>query len=236
MQELKELKELKFRNEYKHVINKAQGIILKARLRAVLKPDENADENGEYFIRSLYFDTHDDKALGEKYMGVPFREKYRIRFYNHDTSMIRLENKIKRISSCVKVSCEMTQDEVYKILDKDYDFLKESKDPLRLKFYRELTCEGYVAKTITDYIRTPFVSPLGNTRLTIDSDLRSPTGGLMDMFNPHSPTVSVFPDERCILEVKYDEYIPEYIHKLIQQVDGSRTSAMSKYTACRKFL
>lgn len=230
------MQDLKYRNEYKHVVNKAQAIILKSRLKAVMAPDEFADENGEYFIRSLYFDTHDDKAVGEKYMGVPFRQKWRIRLYNHDTSMIRLENKIKRISSCIKLSCEITKDEVLKILDKDYDFLKGSREPVRNKFYRELLCEGHVAKTITDYIRTPFVSPLGNTRITIDSDLRSPTGGLMDMFNPKSPTVSVFPDERCIIEVKYDEYIPEYIYKLIQQLDGTRTTAMSKYVACRKFL
>ena len=230
------MQELKYRNEYKHVINKAQAIILKSRLKAVMQSDENADENGEYFIRSLYFDTYDNKAVGEKYDGVPFREKWRIRFYNHDTSMIRLENKIKRISACLKISCEITKDEVLKILNKDYDFLKESKEPVRQKFHRELTCEGHVAKTITDYIRTPFISVLGNTRITIDSDLRSPTGGLMDMFDPNSPTVSVFPDERCVLEVKYDEYIPDYIYNLIQQFDGTRTAAMSKYLACRRFL
>ena len=230
---------LKFRNEYKHIINKAQAVILKSRLKAILKTDENADENGEYLITSLYFDSHDNKAVGEKYDGVPFREKYRIRFYNYDTSMIRLENKIKRISSSVKISCELTKDEVLRILYKDYDFLKDSQEPLRRKFHRELTCEGFVPKTITEYKRAPFICPLGNVRITLDTDLRSPVGGLSDpeaIFDPRSPTVSVFPDERCVLEVKYDEYMPDYIHKLIQQIDGTRTSAMSKYTACRKFL
>ena len=229
------MQELKYRNEFKHIINKAQAVILKSRLRAVMQADENADENGEYFIRSLYFDTYDDKALGEKFMGAPFREKYRIRFYNHDTAKINLENKIKRFNSNLKVSSTLTKDEVCKILGGDYDFLKE-KDTLCLKFYRELTSEGMSPKTITDYIRAPFVCPLGNVRITIDSDLRSPTGGLMDLFNPDSPAVSVFPDGRCVLEVKYDEYIPDYIHKIIQQVDGSRTASMSKYAACRKFL
>jgi hypothetical protein len=230
------LQELKYRNEFKHVINKAQAVILKSRLKALLESDEFTNENGDYFIRSLYFDTHDDKALAEKFVGAPFREKYRIRFYNHDTSKIRLENKIKRFNSNVKISSDLTKDEVCKIINGDYAFLKEPKDPLRLKFYMELTSGGYVPKTITDYTRTPFVCPLGNVRITIDSDLRSPVGGLMDMFNPQSPTVSVFPDERCVLEIKYDEYIPDYIHGIVQQVDGTRTGAMSKYAACRKFL
>ena len=231
-----DIKEAKYRSEYKHILNKGQAIVLKSRLRAIMKPDEHADENGEYFIRSLYFDTYSDKDLGEKRDSVPYREKFRIRFYNHDTSMIRLENKIKRFNSCLKISCALTKEEVIKILNKDYDFLKESNEPIKHKFYRDLVADIRTPKTITDYIRTPFVSPLGNTRITIDSDLRSPTGGLMDFFNPHSPTISVFPDERCVLEVKYDEYIPDHIYKLIQQVDGSRTSAMSKYAACRKFL
>lgn len=229
------MQDLKYRNEFKHIINKAQAVILKSRLKAVLQSDAYANGNGEYFIRSLYFDTHDDKALGEKYIGAPFREKYRIRFYNHNPSKIKLENKIKRFNANLKVSSELTKDEVLKILNGDYEFLKE-KDSLAFKFYRELTSEGMVAKTITDYTRTPFICPLGNVRITIDSDLRSPVGGLMDMFNPHSPTVSIFPDGRCVLEVKYDEYIPDYIHKIVQQVDGSRTGAMSKYAACRRFL
>ncbi|MCL2099868.1 MAG: polyphosphate polymerase domain-containing protein, partial [Oscillospiraceae bacterium] len=174
--------------------------------------------------------------LGEKHAGVPFREKFRIRFYNHDTSKINLENKIKRFQSCLKLSSGLTKDEVCDILNGEYGFLKEAGDPLKLKFYRLLTSEGYIAKTITDYTRAPFVCALGNVRITIDSDLRSPTGGLTDIFNPNSPTVSIFPDGRCILEIKYDEYIPEYIYKLVQQFDGTRTAGMSKYAVCRRFL
>ena len=53
----------------------------------VMKPDCHA-VNGQYEIRSLYFDTPDDKALREKLDGVITREKYRIRLYNNDPSGI----------------------------------------------------------------------------------------------------------------------------------------------------
>jgi len=230
------MQELKYRNEYKHIINKNHAVILKSRLKALLHPDPFADENGEYFIRSLYFDTYDDKALGEKYDGVPYRNKYRIRFYNHDASRIKLENKIKRFNSIAKLFCDITKEEVTEILNRNYDSLRNSNEPLKLSFYKELAAGGLVPKTIVDYIRTPFFYPHGNVRITIDSDIRSPVGKIgLDIFNPDTPTISVFPDERCVLEVKYDEFIPDFIHKIIQ-IGVTSTSALSKYTSCRRFL
>ena len=231
------MRELKYRNEYKHIINKNHAVVLKSRLSVLLKSDPFADENGEYLIRSLYFDTYDDKALYEKINGVPFRNKYRIRFYNHDTSKIKLENKIKRFNYSTKIVCDLTKEEVEKILDKQYNFLRESGEPLKTAFYKELTAGGFIPKTIVDYIRTPFIYPHGNVRITIDSDIRSPSSqsGITDIFNSDTPTISVFPDERCVLEVKYDEFLPDFIRKIIQ-TEVTMTSAMSKYASCRNFV
>jgi len=230
------MQELKYRNEYKHIINKNHAIVLKSRLKALLKADPFADENGEYFIRSLYFDTYDDRALGEKFDGFPFRSKFRIRFYNHDSSKIKLENKIKCYNSTAKLFCDITKEEVYQILANEIDFLKISDEPLKRTFYQELAAGALVPKTIVDYIRTPFIYPHGNIRITVDSDIRSPVGKMaIDMFNPNIPTVSVFPDERCVFEIKYDEFIPDFIHKLIQ-VEVTGMTAMSKYASCRRFV
>lgn len=87
---------MQFRHEVKHEISKGDLLILRQRLRAVMKPDCHA-VNGQYEIRSLYFDTPDDKALREKLDGVITREKYRIRLYNNDPSGIRLERKFKHV-------------------------------------------------------------------------------------------------------------------------------------------
>lgn len=83
-----------YRHEYKHEISQADLVTLRQRLRAVARPDSHA-VSGEYLIRSLYFDNADDKALREKLDGVNRREKFRIRYYNYDTSFIRLEKKTK---------------------------------------------------------------------------------------------------------------------------------------------
>lgn len=231
------MQELKFRNEYKHIINKNHAAVLKSRLKTLLKTDPFADQNGDYFIRSLYFDTYEDKSLYEKLNGVPLRHKYRIRFYNHDASVIKLENKLKKFNSATKMITNLTKEEVEKIFDRQYDFLKSSGDPVKTAFWQELNSEGLIPKTVVDYIRTPFIYPHGNVRITIDSNIRSPVGKveMTDFFDPNMPTVSVFPDERCVLEVKYDEFLPDFIRKMIQ-TEGIMTSSMSKYASCRMFM
>ena len=83
------------RHEWKHRINVEDLILLRQRLRLLAKPDPYA-VGGCYHIRSLYFDTPSDKALREKLDGVNGREKFRIRCYNRDFSLIHLEKKSKR--------------------------------------------------------------------------------------------------------------------------------------------
>lgn len=85
---------MNYRHEWKYEISYTDLFILRQRLKAVMRPDKNA-VNGTYFIRSLYFDTPGDTALREKLDGVSRREKFRIRYYNHDTSLIHLEKKSK---------------------------------------------------------------------------------------------------------------------------------------------
>jgi hypothetical protein len=120
------------------------------------------------------------------------------------------------------------------LLRQDYDFLKSSDDAVKREMYIDFTTERFVQKTVVDYTRYPFIYPHGNVRITIDMDIRSPVGQI-DVFNPDMPTMSVFPNEKCVLEIKYDEYLPEFIHKIVQ-TPSTRTTSMSKYAACRRFI
>ena len=70
---------LPLRHELKFFINEMQYIVLSGILDQVLQRDPNGDENNEYHIRSLYFDTVFDDALHDKLDGVQNRDKYRIR-------------------------------------------------------------------------------------------------------------------------------------------------------------
>ena len=86
----------KFRHEIKLLLTQADYRLMSARLSALLMHDENAGEDGEYFIRSLYFDDASHMAYREKLSRVEDRKKYRLRLYNDSDLVIKLECKENR--------------------------------------------------------------------------------------------------------------------------------------------
>lgn len=206
-------------------------IAIRHRLRAVAKPDENAID-GKYFVRSLYFDNLSDKALREKIDGVNQREKFRIRFYNHDTSVIHLEKKSKLNGLGCKESVSLTEAQAQAIVDGDYEFMMESGEPLLQEFYSKLKSQGLRPKTIVDYIREPFVYAFGNVRVTLDYNIRT---GLhcTDFLRPDCITIPA-KDAPIILEVKWDEFLPDVIRGAVL-LTGRHVAAYSKYAACRTY-
>ena len=204
-------------------------LILRQRLSALAKRDDHAI-NGRYEIRSLYFDNADDKALREKIDGINIREKFRIRYYNGDTSLIHLEKKSKRNGLGAKEMAVLTEAEAQSIVDGNLDWMPSSGRPLVQELYSKMKSQGLKPRTIVDYIREPFVYPPGNVRVTLDHNIR--TGlGCTDFLNPRCVTVPAG-DASVILEVKWDEFLPDIIRDAIQ-LPGRRVSAFSKYAQCR---
>ena len=218
-----------YRHEWKHEISYADMVVLRQRLGAVMQRDEHAVD-GKYFIRSLYFDNGADKALREKLDGVNDREKFRIRCYNHDPSLIHLEKKSKRNGLGSKETAELTASEAQRIVDGDWEWMKEADRPLVRELYRKMVCQGLRPKTIVDYIREAFVYAPGNVRVTLDYDIRT---GLRstDLLDPDCITVPAG-DAPRILEVKWDAFLPGIIRDIVQ-LEGRHTSAFSKYAICR---
>lgn len=218
-----------FRHEWKHEINYSDMIILRQRLSAIMKPDENAVD-GKYLIRSLYFDNISDKALREKIDGVNCREKFRIRYYNDDTSLIHLEKKSKINGLGNKQSASLSAEEAQKIVDGDFDWMIDCDRPLVQELYSKMMSQGLRPKTIVDYTREPFVFSAGNVRVTLDYDIRT---GLYctDFLNTDCVTIPAG-NAPIILEVKWDEFLPSVIRDIVQ-LESRRTAAFSKYAACR---
>ena len=217
-----------FRHEWKHEINPSDLIALRQRLRAVAKPDPHAVD-GRYTVRSLYFDDLTDRALREKLDGVDRREKFRIRYYNGDASLIHLEKKSKRSGLGSKESAALTQAEAQSIVDGNLDWMPASNRPLVRELYSKMR-RGRRPQTIVDYTREPFIYAPGSVRVTLDYNIR--TGlGCTDFFNPDCVTVPAG-DAPIILEVKWDAFLPDIIRDAVQ-LPGRRVSAFSKYAQCR---
>lgn len=219
----------KYRHEWKHVINAADRIAIRQRLRVVARPDPHTVD-GKYMIRSLYFDDLNDTALREKIDGVNLREKFRIRYYNGDTSRIHLEKKCKTNGLCSKFSASLTRGEAQSIADGRIEWMRDDGRPLVKEFYVKMRNRGLKPKTIVDYTREPFIFGPGNVRVTIDYDIRTGMNGT-DFLNPDCITVPAG-DAAIILEVKWDEYLPDIIRDAVD-LKGRRAEAFSKYAACR---
>ena len=196
-----------------------------------MHPDPYA-RDGVYKIRSLYFDTLEDKALREKLDGVAIREKWRIRYYNGDTSVIKLERKLKDNSLGNKQSTRLTREQAEKIVSGDIDWMAKSEDGILLVFYSRLKSEGLRPRTIVDYTREPFVFNAGNVRVTLDYGIRTGLGGT-DFLSPDCPTVPISPSP-IIMEVKWDEFLPDIIRDVVQ-LDSRRSGAFSKYASSRMY-
>ena len=221
--------DIHYRHEWKHEISYADLLAIRQRLRAVAESDPHA-ENGRYLIRSLYFDNLSDKALREKIDGVNLREKFRIRYYNGDPSVIHLEKKSKRAGLGTKYSAELTKDEAQSIVDGELDWMMASGRPLVQELYCKMRYQGLRPKTIVDYTREPFIYRPGNVRVTFDYDIR--TGlSCTDFLNPDCVTIPAG-DSPILLEVKWDAFLPSVIRDCVQ-TPGRRVEAFSKYAQCR---
>ena len=218
-----------FRHEWKHEINALDLLALRARLRAVMATDPHAP-GGSYMIRSLYFDTPEDRALHEKLDGVNGREKFRLRCYNSDFSLIRLEKKCKYQGLCRKETALLTLAETQALLAGEWGWMRRRGRPIVLELYSKMCTQGLLPKTIVEYVREPFVYAPGNVRVTLDRDIRT---GLRstDFLNTGGITVPVGGPE-AILEVKWDAFLPAVVRDAVQ-LRGRRTAAFSKYAASR---
>lgn len=218
--------EQKFRHEYKQSIDTADLAALRQRLSALMQPDSFSC-GGKYEVRSLYFDNLFDKALIEKINGVNYREKFRIRLYNGDTSFIRLEKKSKTGGLSSKQSAILTYEQADSLARGAS--VRDSGSALLDELALKMDTQRLKPKTIVDYTREAFVFPAGNVRVTLDYNIRTGLNAV-DFLDNSCVTVPASAD--IILEVKWNEFLPSFIAQAVQ-LGSIQTSSFSKYAACR---
>lgn len=224
--------EERFRNELKYVCSEGELQQILARVRPLCRPDSHAGPGGIYSIRSVYFDDRDDTCFYENENGVDPREKFRIRIYNGSDDRITLECKRKERAMTHKASCPLTRERCEEILA-GHCAWTPADPPLLRKFYAQYAQDCLRPKVIVAYERTPFVYPAGNVRITFDRNIGS-TADIGGFFRPYLPLRPVLPTGRHVLEVKYDEFLPEFLYS-VMNLGSLRQSAFSKYYLCRRF-
>lgn len=228
------IRPLSYRHELKYFLNRADYELLSRRLKAAMEQDKYARINGgEYFIRSLYFDTPWDGALQEKLDGVDDRDKVRIRIYNGKDDVIKLERKHKDNGYIAKQSIALSRQECDALCAGNYSFLLKRPEPFARVMFAEFAAKGLKPVVIVDYMREAYTFPTEDVRVTFDKDIRTAYRGV-SLFDFAQPTYPVIDDYAMVMEVKFNAYLPTWIRELIQPVSSVR-SAISKYCLCRKF-
>lgn len=222
---------MKYRHELKQIISPAEAAMLRRRLDAVMQRDEHS-ALGSYTISSLYFDNMCDKALREKLNGNARREKFRLRYYNGDTEHIWLEKKSKINSLCLKERSVISRAEAREIILSGAQWHPEKPDELSTELSAKMAVHGLRAKTVVEYEREAFVYPAGNVRVTLDGGLRM--SRRPDEFLQSDRLMIPSRQQGIVLEVKWDEFLPDVIRGVVQP-GSARTESFSKYAACRVY-
>jgi hypothetical protein len=243
-----------YRREIKTLINSADVITLKNRLARILRPDVH--NGGDYLVTSLYFDNYNDRAVFEKLAGMPHREKWRVRYYNQDVNFLRLEHKIKigvvsrksqyvitskMVDSLVKTnSLTQSQSETDEYRSKQIN--ANYANPTNAiatdtasrgwptEFYAKSQFQNLRPKEIVRYRRRAWQFEPGNVRVTLDTDIRA--SAVVDKFLEPDRMLTMPVSKHCVLEVKFDHFLPELVQRAI--VLPARSQAeFSKYAVSR---
>jgi hypothetical protein len=219
-----------FRKEIKYQISLLDFYNIKNRLQCFFHPDPHSGREG-YRVRSLYFDTDDDKDLYDALVGNMEKRKIRLRFYPPDTGYVRMEYKCKSGSDGIKRSVILSKDDAQHIMRGDYSPLMNLQEPFAFELYRRMIMGAYRPKVVVDYHRIAYIYPVSNTRLSFDSEISA--SYVTDSFFDVNPgLIPLTAPDMGILEVKYDHFLVGILKAILEPLD-SLAKANSKYVNSR---
>ncbi|MDE7205026.1 MAG: polyphosphate polymerase domain-containing protein [Lachnospiraceae bacterium] len=224
---------LEYRHELKYVVSVQQIECLRGRIQSLMFLDSHVDEKKKYNIRSIYFDDYRNTCYFENEDGTSPREKFRMRIYNASKQEVHLELKRKERGKTHKDSCILTQAQCLDFLGGTGRQIHQGDSAVLQKFCLKYRTELYRPKVIVEYEREPYVHKNGNVRVTFDTDIRS-SNCIDSFFDQKIFSRPVMPSGYHLMEVKYDEYLPDPIYVSLQ-LDHLQQTTFSKYYLCRKY-
>lgn len=217
-----------YRYENKFIIDKYTKELLKLKLKGLMKLDSHSlNDEVSYYISSLYFDDLDYSAYYEKEDGVEYRKKYRIRMYNNDIKTLKLECKYKDENMTYKKECKLNEKNYRLLINNQLDKIK-LKDDLYKDFLIDYKLKNLKPSVIVDYERLAYIYPYSDVRITFDSSIAS-SKSFDSFLNKDRITNKCVDDNHIVLEVKYNNILPEHIKMILNEYNLG-LSAISKYT------
>lgn len=196
-------------------------------IRPFMRLDSHVMNNYDYEVRSLYFDSNFHHSFLEKKDGIAIRRKLRIRYYPEFT---KSDQKFAFIEIKKKINENVAKSRVYVPLESALEILKDNNNEAN-KFYDKASAQDkntlkeiwflnrrYNLKPacIVSYKRRPFLSKFEKTfRITFDTNVMVRNYNLDLHFGGGSKFV--VPPGICIMEIKFNNYIPNWAIKILQK-------------------
>lgn len=218
------------RQEKKYLLTLQEATAEIGFLQQIMNPDPHNGPDG-YPIRSLYFDTLADGDYFDKVDGIEVRRKLRLRCYAADSPFAMLEMKQKHGEQQLKRSLRVTRTEGERLCSGDYSPLLAYEEPFAAECYALLQTRCYRPRALVEYRRTAFVSPVNNTRLTFDRQIRA-SESRFDLFADDLCLHPVFEPSHVVMEVKYNGFLLSYIKQAVDRIDR-RELSVGKYAQGR---
>lgn len=224
-----------YRVEDKYLCSEQDFSIIQSKCKAVMRQDYNSKTSKGYKVSSVYFDDIRDTHLLDSLNGSQVRKKYRIRIYDGSFETIKLEVKYKYDNRVFKKSQNISYGSMVNFMrgkciggeTGDID------DPITL-FNLAISKDLLRPKVIVEYDRVAYTFPAGNVRVTFDKNVRSSTD-FRSFLKDDDCRFRGVPGLDRVLEVKYDEFIPGFIMRLLESGNMHQIE-YSKYKICREYV
>lgn len=216
-----------FRHEYKYKIAYEEMLNLRKKLNGILNIDRDIDG---YMVRSLYFDSINDIDYYEKLEGAKERKKIRLRIYEPNASVVKLEIKEKNDFHQLKESVMISKEMALELIRGHYEVLLDNDDGVSKKIYL-IMCENcYKPKVIIEYKRIAYITST-TTRITFDMEIKK-SEDVFDFFNEDINYIEVINKQDVTLEIKFDRFLEPYIADILKDYIVLNSS-FSKYVLGR---
>jgi SPX domain protein involved in polyphosphate accumulation len=223
------------RYELKYVLDARKCEQIIEDLGTFATPDDHGGKDG-YRIVSLYYDSPGLDFFWAKIDGIKFRRKLRLRIYPEadlertERGMVEIKQRINRTVQKRRLELPLALAEQLCAGSLDLRNLDELDQEVASEVQYLINAMHLQPTCITAYRRRAFVGNRYDSglRITFDSDLRGRVHALR--VNQAVEDHMIIPPEWCVMEVKSDEAVPDWVTSLLAR-HGCQLQRVSKYCA-----
>lgn len=223
------------RLELKYILTLEQKQKFLKTFKNFLNPDNHGDENGNYQLESMYYDTENLDFYKEKLEKIKNSKKIRIRRYiknkknfnENDLVFVEIKEKIENVT--MKRRAEMTFREAKNFLEKRKIPKYNPEDKMMIAEILLLASENKLKpKAVTKYSRQAFFGKNKEewVRISFDTWVFYNKNNLE--LNSEKNEWKIISENLTIMELKANNEIPKYFEKFFEENNIFPTK-MSKY-------